>query len=72
MIKLKGHPNIITLMDYEETKDKLYLIMEYCRGGELLEKLHEKEVFTEAEAWSIISQVLAGVHYCHKNNIVHW
>jgi len=46
--KLK-HPNIVQLKDVFMTADKLYLVMELCRGGDLLDKiLFKKEQYERA------------------------
>lgn len=41
------HPNIIRV--YEEYEDQRYyhFVMEYCRGGELFERVIKKGVFSE-------------------------
>lgn len=49
----------------------VYLITELCQGGELFEKIVEKEFFEEQFAAKIFKNILQGVNYCHQNNIVH-
>lgn len=41
------HPNIIRIFEYYESKNSLYIITEYLDGGELFEKISEKESFDE-------------------------
>ncbi len=44
------HPNIIKLYEYFEDEKDVYLITELCGGGELFDKIIEKEFFEEAYA----------------------
>jgi len=44
------HPNIIKLYEYFEDKNNVYLVTEMCKGGELFEKIVEKEFFEEDQA----------------------
>lgn len=43
------HPNIIRIFEYYESVNSLYVITEYLDGGELFDKISEKETFTEKE-----------------------
>ena len=67
------HPNILRLLEYFETDDEIYLILEICRGGELLDHLHDSpdHKYTEAVACKLIYTMLSAVRYCHAHNIVH-
>lgn len=42
-----------------------------CNGGELFDRIIEKECFTEEEAARLFKQILMALNYCHSNNIVH-
>jgi len=74
MIKL-DHPNIIKLYEVYENESYIYLIMEYCRGGELFDRIIAKtekgQQYTEKEAASLFKQIMSAINYCHKNGIVH-
>lgn len=37
-----NHPHIISFYDFFVTRDKYYLVLELCGGGELLDKIVEK------------------------------
>jgi len=50
ILQTLDHPHILKLYEYFEDKDNFYLITELCSGGELFDKIIEKETFTEAEA----------------------
>lgn len=67
------HPNILRLIEYFETNDSLYLILELCRGGELLERLHEQKGshYSEKVACKYVHTMLSAISYCHARNIVH-
>ena len=65
------HPNVIKLYEYFEEKENVYLVTELCAGGELFDRIIEKEFFTEVEAAKVFKQILQALNYCHSNNIVH-
>ncbi|KAI8823385.1 putative calmodulin-dependent protein kinase type 1 [Fimicolochytrium jonesii] len=67
----KGHPNIVTLWDYFETPNNLYLVMDLCMGGELFDCICERGSFTEADAAEIVQVVVSAVAYLHDHNIIH-
>lgn len=50
------HPNIVKYYETYDDPKYMYIVMEYCNGGELLDKLafQDKKFFTESEAASII------------------
>lgn len=66
-----NHPNIIKLYEIWETDNKCYLVMEYCKGGELFDYIIKHERMSEAIAANIMKRLLSGLHYLHSNNIAH-
>lgn len=60
------HANIARLLQVFDEEDQIYLVMEYCSGGNLGEKLLEKGKFNEEEAATVIHQALSAVSYCHS------
>ncbi|KAI8610308.1 kinase-like domain-containing protein [Chytriomyces sp. MP71] len=67
----KGHKHIVTLHEYFETPNSLYLVMDLCTGGELFEWIMEKGTFYEEDAAEIIRTVVDCVAYLHDQNVVH-
>ena len=49
----------------------LYLVLEYISGGELFDKIIEKQVYTEDEARNAIRILIQTIDYLHNNNIAH-
>jgi serine/threonine protein kinase len=68
---LRGGPNIIRLFDVFEQKDDTYLVFEEMKGGNLLARIVEKEVYTEREARQVCKIALIAVDYCHKKKVAH-
>jgi len=52
------HPHILKLYEYFEDEKNFYIITEMCKGGELFDKIVEKEFFTEPEAAHVMKQIL--------------
>ena len=57
---------------FSRKSNKLWLVLEYCSCGSLLDLMFSIErTFTEYEIASIISMVLKGLDYIHKKNLIH-
>lgn len=65
------HPNIVGLREYFVHNDKVYLIMELLRGGELLDAVNTRGQYGEADARTIFRQLIEGVQYLHSRGVVH-
>lgn len=66
-----NHPNIITIFDVIEEKDKNYIAMEYLPGKSLKDYLEEKYRFTFEEAIDILLQIASGLDHAHSKSIIH-
>lgn len=71
ILKLLNHPNIIHLEDSFETSDRIYMVMEIMRGGELFDYVVEKGTITEEEACILVRKVTSVVAHMHGMNIIH-
>jgi calcium-dependent protein kinase len=71
ILKKLDHPNILKILEFHLTKDKFYIITDYCPDGELFNEIDKKTKFTEEETSFIIYQILQAVRYCHKMRIIH-
>ena len=58
------HPNIVTLHTFFEEAGRFFLILEFIDGNTLEEALKQGPL-DERRAVSVISDVLAGLHYAH-------
>ena len=54
------HPHIVHLDEVYEDKDTACFVMELAKGGEVFDRLVEKEYFDELSASNLVVQVLSG------------
>ena len=71
ILKSLRHPNIVHLYSVLQTKENLYIIMEYAKGIELFEYIGKKRKIDEQTACHFYQQIISGIEYLHKNSIVH-
>lgn len=74
LLMLLNHPKIIKLKEFFETRDKLFLVQEYCAGGNLYEMIRREKKdggMSETKIKNIFIQLLQAVSYLHSLNIVH-
>jgi calcium/calmodulin-dependent protein kinase I len=65
------HANIVQLLEvYEDTKH-VYLVMELMQGGELFDRIVQKENYSEVEAKVAFRDILSALEYLHSKNVVH-
>lgn len=65
------HPCIVNLLHVIETKDELFLIMEYVKGGELFYQIIERGAFTEDQARYVLVQIINALKYMHTKGVIH-
>ena len=49
----------------------MYIAMEYSPGGSLLDYVRSRKRLAEPEACAFFQQIVAGLAYCHANEVVH-
>jgi len=69
------HPNIVKFVRMIETDTRLLLVMEWVKGGQLMQmiekKKQERKPFTDEEAATIMRSLLSAVAYIHSKDIIH-
>lgn len=71
LMKTLDHPNIVRLYETFDDGCDVYIVMEFCSGGELFDRLTSRATFDEATACTLMRQILAAVSYCHSRRIAH-
>jgi calcium-dependent protein kinase len=66
ILQTLDHPHILKLYEFFEDTKNVYLITELCTGGELFDKIIEKEQFEEGYAAKVFKQILQSINYCHS------
>ena len=59
------HPFICQFFDYFETSTDIFIVMEFAKGGTLLNYVNERDGLQEREAAIIFAQILSSVVYLH-------
>jgi len=75
IMKSLKHKNIVSLIDYmkNDSKDKIYLVMEYISGGNIMniELGKTSEYFTEERAKKYFCDIVRGLEYIHSSKVIH-
>ena len=59
------------LYEIYEDEDFIYLVLELMTGGELFDRVVDKEHYSEKEAADTIRPIVDAMKYCHSLGIVH-
>ncbi|XP_071954375.1 maternal embryonic leucine zipper kinase-like isoform X2 [Antedon mediterranea] len=65
------HQHICTLYEVVETEKKIFMVMEYCPGGELFDYIVAKDRLREEEARAFFRQIVSAVAFIHFNGYAH-
>ncbi|XP_068646645.1 calcium-dependent protein kinase 18-like [Aristolochia californica] len=70
---LTGHENVVQFYDVFEDDSYVYIVMELCEGGELLDRILAKKDsrYTEKDAAIVVRQMLRVAAQCHLHGLVH-
>lgn len=70
-MRLVAHKNIVELHEVMATRNNIYFVMEYVKGGELFDKIGKSGKLTEAAAHKYFQQLIGAVDYCHSRGVYH-
>ncbi|KAL2241161.1 calcium-dependent protein kinase 18-like [Sesamum indicum] len=70
---LAGHENVVHFYNAFEDDSYVYIVMELCEGGELLDRILSKKDsrYTEKDAAIVVRQMLKVAAECHLHGFVH-
>ncbi|KAL1192275.1 CDPK-related kinase 2 [Cardamine amara subsp. amara] len=69
---LSGHKNLVQFYDAFEDNANVYIAMELCGGGELLDRILARGgKYSEDDAKVVLIQILNVVAFCHLQGVVH-
>ena len=70
VLSLSNHPFIVKLNFAFQTSSKLFLILDYCPGGDLSKHLYHEKRFNEQRAKFYLCEVLLALEDLHKRDII--
>jgi len=65
------HPNVVKTYEIYDEANYLYIVMELMTGGELFDRIVEKDHYSEKEAADTIRPIVDAIKYCHEMGIAH-
>ncbi|XP_068081259.1 serine/threonine-protein kinase PLK1-like isoform X1 [Anabrus simplex] len=66
-----NHKHVVGLNSFFDDVHNIYIILELCRRRSLLELHKRRQALSEPEVRYYLTQILLGVDYLHKKNIIH-
>eukprot|EP00977_Amphora_coffeiformis_P005764 scaffold1221_cov207-Amphora_coffeaeformis.AAC.23 len=65
------HAHLVALHEIYKVQDDYHIVMEYIRGGELLDRIVQKEYYNEKDARNVCRALFQAMDYCHARQIAH-
>ncbi|KFU84528.1 Maternal embryonic leucine zipper kinase, partial [Chaetura pelagica] len=70
-MKNLSHQHICQLYHVIETSKKIFMVLEYCPGGELFDYIIAKDRLSEEEARVFFRQIVSAIAYVHSQGYAH-
>ncbi|XP_042594964.1 serine/threonine-protein kinase Nek3 isoform X3 [Cyprinus carpio] len=67
------HPNVVAFKESFEADGHLYIVMEFCSGGDLLQRIQQQKnvLFTEDVILKWFAQMCLGTKHIHDKRVLH-
>uniref|UniRef100_A0A6M2DC95 non-specific serine/threonine protein kinase n=1 Tax=Xenopsylla cheopis TaxID=163159 RepID=A0A6M2DC95_XENCH len=66
-----NHPNTVSLIAEQDTTDKMFLVLELVRGGDLFDAIAQATKFSEKQSRVMMRHLGSAMAYLHSLQIVH-
>ncbi|XP_009319547.1 PREDICTED: maternal embryonic leucine zipper kinase isoform X2 [Pygoscelis adeliae] len=70
-MKNLSHQHVCQLYHVIETSKKIFMVLEYCPGGELFDYIISKDRLSEEEARVFFRQIVSAIAYVHSQGYAH-
>jgi serine/threonine-protein kinase ULK/ATG1 len=71
IMKEVSHQNVVRLYGTFTSKNNIYLVLEYCGGGDLQIFIRKHKRLEESVARGFLIQLARGLHFLHSKNVIH-
>jgi serine/threonine protein kinase len=65
------HKNILRLYGYFHDESRVYLVLEYGKGGSLYNLLKKYRILSYHRTGRVVNQLCDALIYCHERNVIH-
>ncbi|RZF37255.1 hypothetical protein LSTR_LSTR008227 [Laodelphax striatellus] len=72
ILKTLKHPNIVKMKDFHWDTKYVYIVTEFCEGGDLSVFIKKRQRLPEKVCLKFLRQLATGLHYLRSNNISHF
>lgn len=69
--KSMKHTNIVQFIDCFEDETNVYILLEICPNGSLMELLKKRKVLSEPEVRFFTTQICGAIKYMHSRRVIH-
>ncbi|XP_062864464.1 maternal embryonic leucine zipper kinase-like [Trichomycterus rosablanca] len=70
-LKNLNHQHVCHLYQVMETADQIYLVLEFCPGGDLFDHIDNNDMLSEEETRRIFRQIVSALAYVHSQGYAH-
>eukprot|EP00636_Phaeomonas_parva_P006189 CAMPEP_0118868486 /NCGR_PEP_ID=MMETSP1163-20130328/11954_1 /TAXON_ID=124430 /ORGANISM="Phaeomonas parva, Strain CCMP2877" /LENGTH=470 /DNA_ID=CAMNT_0006803169 /DNA_START=125 /DNA_END=1537 /DNA_ORIENTATION=- len=71
IMKMIRHPHVVQLHEVLASRTRIFIVLELITGGELFDRIVERQRFDDDTARYYFRQLAEGVHYCHTRGVCH-
>ena len=71
VMKAADHPNLAKLYGTYSEGGKVHIILQFCAGGSVMDRIRKDGQFGEATAAKYFKQMLRAAQYMHNQDVVH-
>ena len=66
-----AHPNVLCIYDHFTEDNNLFIILEYCNQGSLVDATQKTKTINPLDIMNFLKQIVSALAYCHSKQIAH-